>query len=128
VLLFLEDRRVLYSPYEAEMPEHCIASVLETRRFLTDQLTHGGIAEDLAGHLRSMRAACRQFLDRVPAENQRPQGAMWGMSDWMFNQALGEMRGAFGVHVGEMAVRYGLDVPDLLEPILPPPDRDADGR
>ena len=38
VLVFLEDRRVLYSPYEVEMPEHCVASVLEIRRFLTEQL------------------------------------------------------------------------------------------
>lgn len=119
VLLYLEDRRVLYAPAEVEMPDHCTASVLEMRRFLTDQLTAGGIAADLAADLRAMRAACRKFLDS-PHMHHRYGG--WAMSDWRFNQALGEMRGVFGVHVAHMAARYGLDVPDVLAIILPAAD------
>jgi hypothetical protein len=34
VMVFLEDRRVLYSPYEAEVPEHVMSSVFEIRCFL----------------------------------------------------------------------------------------------
>ena len=33
VIIFLEDRRVLYNPYELEVPQHCIHSVIEIRRF-----------------------------------------------------------------------------------------------
>lgn len=40
VISFLEDRRVLYRPTEMEVPEHCIQSVLEIRRFLTVELSH----------------------------------------------------------------------------------------
>ena len=29
VLVFLEDRRVLYDPFEVEVPEHCVESVLQ---------------------------------------------------------------------------------------------------
>ena len=126
LLVFLEDRRVLYSPYEAEMPGHCVASVLEIRRFLTDQLADGGIGEDLTGPMRAIRAACRKFLDeidadQVDAERLRSAGLL-GTAGWVFNQALGELRGVFGVHIAQLAVRYGLDVPEALSSTLPVDD------
>ncbi|MDE2346796.1 MAG: hypothetical protein KGL13_10065, partial [Gammaproteobacteria bacterium] len=31
VIAFLEDRRVLYSPSEMEVPDHCVESVLDIR-------------------------------------------------------------------------------------------------
>jgi len=58
-LVFLEDRRVLYAPDEAEVPKHCVDSVLRMREFLTDQLASGGVPDDVAGSLRAMRAAAR---------------------------------------------------------------------
>ena len=36
VLVFFEDRRVLYNPFHMEMEEHCLQSVVEIRRFLTE--------------------------------------------------------------------------------------------
>lgn len=127
VLVFLEDRRVLYSPYEVEMPEHCVASVLEIRRFLTDQLA-SGIGDDLSGPLRAMRAACRKFVGDV--DDDRLRRDRWhgpyrgGVGGWEFQQALGEMRGVIGIHIAQIAVRYGLDVPEPLAVILPAADSD----
>ena len=40
VIAYLEDRRVLYNPGELEVPEHCVESVLEMRRYLTQELQH----------------------------------------------------------------------------------------
>ncbi len=52
VLAYLEDRRVLYAPWNLEIPEHCIDSILEIRHFLTDQLGHlDDKDEDIAPHL-----------------------------------------------------------------------------
>lgn len=65
VLHFLEDRRVLFSPYEAELPDHCVASALEMRRFFTGALEAANEGGELAAHLRAMRAACRKFVDTV---------------------------------------------------------------
>ena len=42
-----------------------------------------------------------------------------GTMSWMFDQSLGELRGVFGLHVAQLAVRYGIDVPDELATILP---------
>src|SRR5512135_2532240 len=67
VLSFLEDRRVLFTPYWQEEAGHCVESVIEVRRMLTDEIGDLHDDEQLVPHLQAMRAACRQFLDRVAA-------------------------------------------------------------
>jgi hypothetical protein len=132
VLAFLEDRRVLYSPSEVEMPEHCIESVLEIRRRLTDIIGHGGIADELTTALRAMRSACRQFLAEAHLEvdedtglldrwGQRYRGSGHGLDDYLLNQALGRLRGVFGIQVGQLALAYGIDLEDGMASILPAP-------
>jgi hypothetical protein len=137
VLAFLEDRQVLYAPYEVEIPERCIASVMRIRDFLTGLLGDHALGGDLADSLRAMRSACRKFMNTVDTRSsgligrlQRiidtetgesisiPPGHI-SMNDIEFNQALGELRGVFGIHVGLLATKYGLDVEDGLASILP---------
>jgi hypothetical protein len=162
VVSFLEDRRVLYTAIEVELPEHCVTSVLEIRMFLTGLIGAGGIAHELEASLRGMRAACRKFLDDMgsggryrgsslgpptgrvlnvpaswadshsetaPARAEpvagwpAPVPAAWnGIADLYLNQAIGELRGVIGIHVAQLAVRYGLDIEDDLASILPTPD------
>jgi hypothetical protein len=62
---FLEDRRILYNECAHEEATHCVESVLEIRRVLTDEIKCLGDSSDLLGPLRVMRAACRKFLDRM---------------------------------------------------------------
>lgn len=38
VLVYLEDRRVLFALWNVEIPEDCVDSILMIRQFLTDQL------------------------------------------------------------------------------------------
>jgi hypothetical protein len=133
VIDFLEDRRVLYYPSEVESPEHCVASVLDIRRHMTDLLVQGQIAGELSGHLRAMRAACRTFLDgqgftgsegemNSLIETRRRKGSHMGLQDYLLNQALGELRAGFGIHLAQIAIKYGLDVDPPLDTILPSPD------
>ena len=131
VLAFLEDRRVLYAPWNVEVPEHCVESVLEIRRFLTDQIGQLDDGDDdVAPHLRAMRASCRQFLDVVNALREGPGGLpypfMVGTPGWMFNDALGELRAVFGIHVAQLSAKFGVDVEDDLAAILPPEVDDAE--
>lgn len=136
VIRFLEDRRVLYASADVEVAEHCIASVIEIRRRLTDVLASGGISEPLAGSVRAMRASCRAFLERIRLDPQlddfelvhryeRDRYTTTGLHDWVLNQAIGELRGVFGVHIALIASRYGVDVEDDLASILPPDADDA---
>lgn len=126
VVVFLEDRRVLYSPYEAEMPDHVLRSVFEIRSFLTEILRRGQMAGELRDPLRAMRVACRSFIEGattddgprliVPSSHDILSG---GTSSWIFNQQLGRFRGVFGIHLALIAVRYDIEVPDELAAILP---------
>lgn len=129
VIAFLEDRRVLYNPYEAEIASECIDSVTEIRRFLSHAIAAGGLADELTGPLRAMRAACRKFMDAIGVEAgrahlYRTDYGTPSLHDIGFNQALGELRGVFGVHVAQLSVRYGIDVEDGLASIIPSTDED----
>ncbi len=110
LVTFLEDRRVLYGPFDFEMPDHCIQSVLEIRRFLTAELQDLPARSKLAGHLRAMRASCRKFLDMLP-DGRVPQ--------MVFLTSLGELRGVLGLHLAVIAAQYELDVEDELSSIFP---------
>ena len=122
VLTFLEDRRVLYSPSQMEVPSHCVESVLRIRESLTSELGKLDAASDIAASLRAMRAACRKFLTTVDADDRAPivYGAQRGhYASWIFNGAVGELRGVFGVHIALLATKHGLDVEDELATIIP---------
>jgi hypothetical protein len=122
VVTFLEDRRVLYTPSELEVPTHCVDSVLQIRRFLTSEIGKLATKSDLAASLRAMRAARRKFLDSVGGEDSdvvrhaREQGHY---ASWKFYSALGEMRGVFGIHLARIATCFQIDVEDSLATILP---------
>lgn len=122
ILVFLEDRRVLYSPSEAEVPHHCVHAVIEIRHFLTSELGKLPADSTLAKSLAAMRAASRKFMDAAGAEDGRiiQFGASQGhYASWVFISALGELRGVFGVHVASIAAAHGLDVEAGLAAILP---------
>ena len=123
VIVFLEDRRVLYNPNEMEVPSHCVRSVLEIRSFLTNKISQTN-EKELLGSLKALRAACRKFLDIVGSRDEiisfGNQKGHW--ASWEFNGAVGELRGVFGIHIAKIAAAYGLDVEDALSKILPGSD------
>jgi hypothetical protein len=122
VLTFLEDRRVLYNPYDLECPDHCVHSVVEIRHFLTSELGKLPGKDGLPEQLRAMRAACRRFLDTVQVDGKGRiiQPFHGGFATWQFCTALGELRAAIGLRIGILAVMHGLSVDGDLEKILPP--------
>ena len=115
VVNFLEDRRVLYNPTELEMPHHCIASVIEIRHYLTQQIDGLNDRSQLRRNLKIMRAACRKFLDVSP----EPDGHYNSYSSWVFYSNLGELRGVFGLCLREIVLACELDVEQELASIIP---------
>jgi len=120
VISFLEDRRVLYNPGEMEVPHYCVSSVLEIRKFLTEQIPTAS-DNNLQDSLKAMRNACRKFLDLIGGEKESLKlgGQYVSWDTWVFNSALGELRGVFGIHVAKIAVSYKIDVENDLASILP---------
>jgi hypothetical protein len=37
----------------------------------------------------------------------------------MFNDALGELRAVFGIHIAQLSAKFGIDIEDELAVILP---------
>ena len=129
---FLEDRRVLYVPYDAEMPDYCTHSVLQIREMLTKELS---ALEDenssLFHRLKAMRAACRRFLERTQFDGEDGRGRPrrfhrhpYDIEGQTFFTSLGELRAAFGLNTALIATQYGIDVESDLAELLPEIDED----
>ena len=120
LIAFLEDRRALYADHHAEYGPWVEQSVLEMRRELTRILQACPEDDALLGPIRGMRSACRKFLDQMgpPAESRRVyyprETAMW--------EALGELRGGFGLHIARLCAAFGVDIEPDLAVILPAAD------
>lgn len=119
ILRYLEDRRVLYVPYFAEVPDHCKASVQEIREHLRSFIEQCQTPE-LRDPLRAIQAACRQFITEVHSiETPLIQESV--LDQWKFNQALGSLRARIGVSVAVIIDTFNVDVDEQLAPLLPPP-------
>ncbi len=122
VILFLEDKRVLYNPSDLELPRHCVESVIGIREFLTNEMIQAQDNSKLFGYIKAMRIACRKFLnitssnDRHFLDEARYNG---NFSSWVFGSALGELRGTFGNMIAQISAAYGIDVEDDLAKIIP---------
>ena len=130
VLAYLEDRRVLFVPWNVEVPDHCADSVIEIRHFLTEQIGELDDKDDrVAPHLRAMRAECHQFLQTVDPlrEHIGFYPHMGGMPGWQFCDALGGLRRVFGIHVGQLSADFRIDIDKNLASILPPEIDDSNG-
>lgn len=121
IIIFLEPRRVLYSAYEYESVCPCIQSVTEIKNYLTAELPGIDDSSDLNSYVRAMRNACNKFLNKCPDRKEfRCHACENGNIDnWIFTSALGELRGVFGIMIGQIAAAYGLDVEDDLALIIP---------
>lgn len=126
VIIYLEDKRVLYNPYDLEMPDHCIQSVDDIRKFLTEQLFDAKKDGELSYNLRAMRSACRKFLDMTTMnsnyfsrQNGRVDSNLGMGGQMLFYSGIGELRGTFGVLIAQVLVMYGIDCESELLTILP---------
>jgi hypothetical protein len=121
-LQYLENRRVLYDPFEVEIPHACITSVKEIRASLASFIADSDMTE-LRNALRAIQAACRQFLTDVQAIENKGYDFInerWGMGSWLFNQALGEFRARVGTCVAVIIEIFDIDADEHLVKIMPP--------
>jgi len=119
VIIFLEDRRLLFGRRHCEDERDCVRSAIEIRKFLTDELTRAKPGRSLSDSVRAMRVATRAFLNAAgpDARNFRYHG---GAQTDEFSLALGEPRSLVGLHVALISGQYGIEVEPGLAQILPP--------
>lgn len=121
VIVFLEPRRVLYAAYEYESVCPCITSVTEIKNYLTSELQQVREKSKISSYIRSMRNACNKFLSKCPDNKEfRCYACQAGNIDnWIFTSAIGELRGVFGIMLGQIVKAYGIDIEDDLAEIIP---------
>lgn len=128
ILLFLEDRRLLFGPRHLEDESHCIRSAIEIRAFLTEQLSLVKTGSALFEAIRSMRAACRKFVEEAgPYGRYFHRSERYGQAD-PFSLALGDLRTIMGIHIAVLAQAFDLEVDEEVASILPPQPQEDDGN
>lgn len=117
IVLYLENKRVLFSPANMEDAGHCAQSVIEIRSELTEVLRALPSNSKLAKPLKRMRKACQAFSDKLghPKFSQFD----YPVQTSILERELLRLRETCGVPVAEIAVAYGLDVDDGLASIIP---------
>lgn len=130
VLYFLENRRVLYAPYDVERTPVCFDSVKEIREHLAAVIPECESPE-LRDPLRAIQAACRQYLTEIQAIEA--QGLSLdinrnGAGSWLVNQAVGALRARVGTNVAIIVATFDIDVDEHLAPIMPPPLDEGDSE
>lgn len=122
-VVFLEDRRVLYNPFDLEVPSQVDHSVHEVRHQCTETLQRLGENAFAAVPIRAIRAACRRFHDDQ-SEEFRFFDQRWHHHDGSpgFFVALGAFRAVVGQQVALLAAHYDLDIEGDLASVLPQPE------
>ena len=120
LIIYLEDKRVLFNPYTLEYYKYVISSVIAVREKLTEVIQKVNGNTEIESHLRAMRAACRKFQDRC-SESMQAQKAMGSgeVVDGVYLTALGELRAIFGIHIAQLCLKYGIEVKENLLLLMP---------
>ena len=114
IIVFLEDRRVLYSSFALEREDLVTKSIIAIREKITDSLQRLPSSSKATESLRAMRLACREYLNDAatsPSEHS--------MITMELAPSLGKFRTIFGYHVAHLAIMYGIDIEGDLAKILP---------
>jgi hypothetical protein len=117
IIVFLEDRRVLYGSEDREGADYCRQSVEQIRGMLTQKIPLLSGNKDVLKLLKSLRSQCRRFCDEVGARGfPNLEGPV---QKSILKRELLKLREVSGIVVGSLAVSYGIDVEDELASIIP---------
>jgi hypothetical protein len=116
LLVYLAGQRALHYPYDREIGTFIVQSILDIRERLNRDIEALSMDSLLRKILRTMKAACRKFLD----ENQSPSAGYGWPYEAQLYCTLGELRALLGIYIARIAYAYDLEVDACLGDILPP--------
>lgn len=114
VLNAMEDRRVLFEQYGAEVPEHCVSSALQIRQTLTNEMNTRGISDGLELALKDLRTIFTAFVDAMQSKEGRHRLNQFG-----FTAALATLRSLVGERLSILCVDYDIEILGRLKHIVP---------
>ncbi len=117
LIIYLENKRVLFNPTHIENAQHCISSVTDIRNKVTKSLQELSTKSHLAKPLRRMRKSLIDFCNKLG--HPLYSSFEYPVQKSMMERELFKLREKFGILVSEIAIAYGLDVDDKLASIIP---------
>jgi hypothetical protein len=129
LLIFLEDRRALFAPYDVRVARHSLPSSNRIREECTETLSSLPETSPGVGPIRAIRAACRRFIDD---QRVRDESIFRRVDEGSFEQqaaffiALGELRAFIGNEVAILAALYDLELDADLASIVPAEDAETE--
>ncbi|WP_421950812.1 DUF6650 family protein [Pelagibacterium sp.] len=122
-LIFLEDRRVLFNPFQLETEGQVEHSIHQIREECTKALQALPSSASACDAIRVIRGACRVFHDEQHEEFPHFDGDFHVRRGRPgFFLALGAFRATVGYQVAILAGRHNIDVEGDLASILPQRD------
>jgi hypothetical protein len=121
LILFLEDRRVLYNPMILEVRSQVDPSIHQIRHECTNLLRQLGENAFAAVPIRAIREACRRFHDDANMEFRFFANRGDHELDAGFFAALGAFRATIGQQLALLAAHYDLDIDGDLAAVMPRP-------
>lgn len=110
LLLFLESKRILTNPMYMELKEECIESVLEIKQTLVSITKDVDFGETDINIVRSLFAACNDYLDTVRSDSIPhliyKDGYSW--ADATFETAMKKFRKVFKNGITQIEDEYKL--------------------
>ena len=119
VLGHLGDQPMLWMDVPAQTGEHCVTSAIKVRWQLAAHLDHPDIGQGLASRLRQLGRLFGDFVDKAGPDDESGRMPRDPHGTDPLSVALGWLRALVGIHVGEMAAEYALDVSDDLATTVP---------
>lgn len=122
VFIFLEDRRVLYTPLDAQTFFWVGESAIQIRDMITRELSGKSIGRELQERLERMRKSVRKFADALDEIKQLQNSGSITEFEIRDRQvlALGEMRGSVNPLLADLAIEYKVEVEEDLAAVLQP--------
>lgn len=114
LVVFLENKRVLYVQHAWEVPAECVDSVMDMRRYITDKIHDTGEGE-LKTNLTDIRRACIKFLSICTNDGDRHRD-MRHLPRNEFECNLSDFRQSVSNVILPLIIKHQLTVePDLLQ-------------
>ena len=109
LVVFLEQRGVLFMPYTTEVPAFVMESIKEIRTFLTQLQAELEDDSPLTIIVNSMNHACRYFMNTTDPQAE--------MKELVYS--LGALRKILGLNIGDLEKEYSLQVKGPLKDAIP---------
>lgn len=117
IIVFLEDKRVLFNPIDMKAEIYCVQSVNEIRTEITRILQQTPSTYKIVKQLKELRKISQRFINEIGSPNFSSFETPIKKS--ILENELFKLRQGFGRTISNLSLAYGINVDDDLAAIMP---------